>query len=102
MPFCSTGTVVSTVPVLQFWFWAAGFGSPNLSTVGDVKRPTKFAHFRYVGDKRNLVVYDVDQLQDEPIISELMAAGTYLCFGPDTLAEARNRGFTPYKGNGAG
>ena len=23
-------------------------------------------------------------------------------FGPDTLAEARNRGYKPYKGNGSG
>ncbi len=67
-----------------------------------MKRPTKFEHFRYVGDKRSLVVYDVDALTDESIIDELMAAGTYLCFGPDTLAEARNRGFKPFKGNGAG
>lgn len=63
-----------------------------------MKRPTKFEHFRYVGDKRSLVVYDVDELEDESIISELMAAGTYLCFGPDTLAEARNRGFKAYRG----
>ena len=26
-------------------------------------------------------------------IDELMAAETYICFGPDTLAEARNRGY---------
>ena len=52
--------------------------------------------------KDELVVYDVDQLQDEAIITELMSAGTYQSFGPDTLAEARNRGFKLYKGNGAG
>ena len=27
------------------------------------------------------------------MIDELMAARTYLCFGPDTLPEARNRGY---------
>ena len=60
-----------------------------------MKRPGKFEHFRYVGDKRSLVVYDVDELSDDaaPRIDELMEAGTYLSFGPDTEAEARNRGF---------
>ncbi len=66
-----------------------------------MERPIKFEHHQWVGDKRNLVVYDVDAMTDTAIIDELMAAGTYLCFGPDTLAEARNRGFTPYRGTGA-
>jgi hypothetical protein len=58
-------------------------------------RPGKFEHNRYVGDKRTQVVYDVDALDssDASIIDELMAAETFLCFGPDTLAEARNRGY---------
>jgi hypothetical protein len=64
-----------------------------------MKRPGKFEHFRFVGDKRSLVVYDVDALIDESIIDELMEAGTYQSFGPDTLAEARNRGFTLYREN---
>ncbi|MFN7150806.1 MAG: hypothetical protein ACK4V6_15185 [Microthrixaceae bacterium] len=60
-----------------------------------MERPVKFEHHRFVGDKRTQVVYDVDAIQadDEGIIEELMAAETYLCFGPDTLAEARNRGY---------
>jgi hypothetical protein len=62
-----------------------------------MKRPGKFEHFRFVGDKRSLVVYDVDALEDESLIDELMEAGTYLSFGPDTLAEARNRGFRLYQ-----
>lgn len=61
-------------------------------------RPGKFEHHRYVGDKRTQVVYDVDELgpEDEHLITELMDAETYLCFGPDTLAEARNRGYRLY------
>jgi hypothetical protein len=61
----------------------------------DMERPVKFEHHRYVGDKRTQVVYDVDELgpEDEHLIEELMAAETYLCFGPDTVAEARNRGY---------
>ena len=65
-------------------------------------RPTRFEEFRWVGDKRTQVVYDLDNLDDQAIIDELMAAETYLCFGPDTLTEARNRCYKPYKGNGSG
>ena len=63
-----------------------------------MERPVKFEHHRYVGDKRTQVVYDVDELgaEDEHLIAELMEAETYLCFGPDTLAEARNRGYRLY------
>ena len=67
-----------------------------------MERPVKFEHNRWVGDKRSLVVYDVDNIDDPSIITELMTAETYLCFGPDTLAEARNRCYKPYKGNGSG
>ena len=56
-------------------------------------RPTNFAHFRYVGDKRTQVVYDLDAVEDPAVIDELMQAETYLAFGPDSLAEARNRGY---------
>lgn len=63
-----------------------------------MERPGKFEEFRWIGDKRNRVVYDVDNLTDESIIDELMEAGTYTCFGPDTLAEARNRGYRAFDG----
>ncbi|MEL6982897.1 MAG: hypothetical protein AAFO29_10785 [Actinomycetota bacterium] len=66
-----------------------------------MERPGKFEEFRYVGDKRTRIVYDVDNLRDESIIDELMTAGTYASFGPDTLAEARNRGYRPYNGTGS-
>ena len=62
-----------------------------------MERPLKFQHHQFVGDKRNLVVYDVDNLKNESLIDELMDAGTYLCFGPDTAVEARNRGFQLYQ-----
>jgi hypothetical protein len=69
-----------------------------------MERPGRFEHHRWVGDKRTQVVYDLDNLPDEeaPLIEELMQAETYLGFGPDTLTEARNRGYKPYKGNGSG
>ena len=65
-----------------------------------MERPGKFEHFRWIGDKRTQVVYDVDSLPDEhaDLIDELMDAGTYLCFAPDTLAEARNRGYKAFTG----
>ncbi|MEQ8717494.1 MAG: hypothetical protein RIE08_07755 [Acidimicrobiales bacterium] len=58
-----------------------------------MERPSAFEHHRYLGDKRNQVVYDLDAVTDEAIIDELIAAETFICFGPDTLAEARNRGY---------
>lgn len=57
-------------------------------------RPTKFEHTRFLGDKRTQLVYDLDTWADEAIIDEIVNAETGLCFGPDTLAEARNRGYT--------
>jgi hypothetical protein len=59
-----------------------------------VERPTKFEHTRFLGDKRTQLVYDLDTWTDEAIIDEIVSAETGLCFGPDTLAEARNRGYT--------
>lgn len=56
-------------------------------------RPTRFEHFRYLGDKRTQVVYDLDAVADQSVIDELLESEQYLSFGPDTLAEARNRGY---------
>jgi hypothetical protein len=64
-----------------------------------MERPTRFEHHRFLGDKRNQRVYDLDTFDDEDVIAELMAAQSYLCFGPDTLAEARNRGYRLAKGH---
>lgn len=49
--------------------------------------------FRYVGDKRSQLVYDLDEIKDESVIEELVASEQFSVFGPDTLAEARNRGY---------
>ena len=54
----------------------------------------KFEHSRFVGDKRTQLVYDLDSWDDSTIIDEIVAEGVGLSFGPDTLAEARNRGYT--------
>ena len=63
------------------------------SEEGEMRRPTRFEEHRWLGDKRTQVVYDVDAVRDESVIEELLASEKYLCFGPDTLAEARNRGY---------
>lgn len=52
-----------------------------------------FEEHRFVGDKRTQVVYDVDEWVDESVLAELLESEQFLCFGPDTLAEARNRGY---------
>ena len=59
-----------------------------------MERPSKFEHTRFLGDKRTQLVYDVDNWEDPAIIDEIVAAEIGLCFGPDTMAEARNRGYT--------
>ncbi len=58
-----------------------------------MKRPVRVEHFRWLGDKRNQRVYDLDEVIDESVIDELISSDQYLVFGPDTLAEARNRGY---------
>ena len=64
-------------------------------------RPTRFEHNRYVGDKRRQVVYDLDLADAYPevaaAVDELLVSEQFAAFGPDTLAEARNRGYRPYK-----
>jgi hypothetical protein len=64
-------------------------------------KPTRFEHFRYLGDKRTLVVYDLDLIdRDEQVaarVADIMASEKFLAFGPDTLAEAHNRGYKPHR-----
>lgn len=60
-----------------------------------MQRPTRFEHFRYLGDKRTQIVHDLDATDEAEVIEGILRAETYLAFGPDTLAEARNRGYRP-------
>jgi hypothetical protein len=59
-----------------------------------MERPVRFEHTRFLGDKRTQLVYDLDVWTDAAVIDDIIAAETGICFGPDTLAEARNRGYT--------
>jgi len=66
-----------------------------------VSRPRGFEHFRYVGDKRSLVVYDLELYESDPAVTdavdELMRAEAFIGFSPQTLAEARNRGYHAHR-----
>ncbi len=60
-------------------------------------RPSKFEDFRYIGDKRTQWYFDLDDPDLDPaIIEELMDSEQFICFGPDTPAEARNRCYRPF------
>jgi hypothetical protein len=75
--------------------------SPESRTLSVVSRPTRFEHFKYLGDKRKQVVYDLDLTDSDPdvavAVDELMASQQFASFGPDTLAEARNRGYHAHR-----
>ncbi|HYH52334.1 MAG TPA: hypothetical protein VEG38_22550 [Acidimicrobiia bacterium] len=61
-----------------------------------MSRPTRFEHNQYVGDKRTRFVHDLDAATDECRIDDLLASEQFQSFGPDSLPEARNRGFRPH------
>ena len=63
-----------------------------------MSRPTRFEDFRYLGDKRSQRVYDLDATDDPEMaarVDEIVASERFAAFAPDTLAEARNRGYRP-------
>ena len=68
---------------------------------GVMQRPSRFEHTRFLGDKRTQVVYDLDLASSDTdvagAIDELVASEQFAAFGPDTLAEARNRGYRPHR-----
>ena len=64
-------------------------------------RPSRFEHNRYLGDKRSMVFYDLDAADSDDTtraaVDELLASERFATFGPDTPAEARNRGYRPHR-----
>ncbi len=56
-------------------------------------RPKAYVEHRFIGDKRNQLVYDLDADYPAEIILELVESEQVATFGPDTLPEARNRGY---------
>jgi hypothetical protein len=66
-----------------------------------MEKPPSIEHHRYVGDKRTQVVYDTELLGTDDdttaAISDIVATAQFAMFGPDTLAEAANRGYRPHR-----
>ena len=64
-------------------------------------RPVHFEHYRYLGDKRSQVVYDLDLYGVDPAVTaavdEVLASERFIAISPQTLAEARNRGYRPHR-----
>lgn len=66
-------------------------------------RLRRFAGNRFVGARDTMRVYDCDHpgqfaaLQERMEAEDLTGRKLVQTFGPDTLAEARNRGFRPVK-----
>jgi hypothetical protein len=60
-----------------------------------MSRPTRFEHFRWLGDKRNLAVHDLDNITDRCRLDDLLASEKFATFGPDELVEAKNRCYRP-------
>ncbi|MBT8212161.1 MAG: hypothetical protein KJN71_03340 [Acidimicrobiia bacterium] len=60
----------------------------------------KFPDNRFVGTRDDMVVYDCDDASELSVLEErlvdddLLGLNLLQTFGPDTVAEARNRGFS--------
>lgn len=66
-----------------------------------MSRVKRFEEFRFVGVRDTMTVYDTDDadqteaLQARLDSDNLVASKLVQAFGPDTIDEARNRGFKP-------
>ncbi len=66
-----------------------------------MSRVKRFEEFRFVGVRDTMTVYDTDDadqteaLQARIDTDHLVTSKLVQGFGPDTLEEARNRGFKP-------
>lgn len=58
-------------------------------------RPKGFEDFRFIGDKRSQRVYDLDDDSRADVVAELVKSEQFATFAPDTVVEARNRGYRP-------
>jgi hypothetical protein len=68
---------------------------------GDVGRLRRFESQRFIGARDTMVVYDCDddeqfaEIETRIAEDDLLDHNLVQTFGPDSLPEARNRGFTP-------
>ncbi len=66
-----------------------------------MSRLARFEHFRFVGARDTMLVYDCDEDQQFEILQgrveaeDLVGRNLLQSFAPDTELEARNRGFRP-------
>ena len=64
-------------------------------------RLSKFENYRFIGNRKNMKVYDCDDEDQfsklEGIINknDLILHNLLQSFAPDTISEAKNRGFKP-------
>ena len=64
-------------------------------------RLNRFEEHRFIGTRDDMVVHDCDDadalanLEQRIAAEELLRTNLLQSFAPDTLAEARNRGFRP-------
>ena len=68
-----------------------------------MNRLNRFEHHRYVGIRKNMKVYDGDDENQFTLLNEYLKDYDYVSlnlvqsFSPDTIDEAKNRGFKPIK-----
>ena len=66
-----------------------------------MSRVKRFEEFRFVGVRDTMTVYDTDDADQTEVLQarldadNLVSSKQVQAFGPDTLEEARNRGFNP-------
>ena len=56
-----------------------------------MQRPSRFEHFRFLGDMRTQLVYDLDEWADENVINEIVEEGVGLGEGVPTIASLGER-----------
>ncbi|MGH3649541.1 MAG: hypothetical protein ACRDU9_02440 [Acidimicrobiia bacterium] len=67
-----------------------------------MSRLSRFEDYRFVGTRDTMRVYDCDdpdefdELEARLATEDLLNRTLLQAFAPDTVDEARNRGFTPY------
>ena len=67
-----------------------------------MSRLSRFADYRYIGTKDTMRIYDCDtddqfdELSDRVETDRLVERLLVQSFAPDTVDEARNRGFKPF------
>jgi len=66
-----------------------------------LNRLDRFENFRFVGFRKNMKVYDCDDVEQFEKLSALTNSVDYIklnliqSFSPDNIDEAKNRGFKP-------